>query len=255
MKINTILTACNLEPLYLDFIPSFITVWKHLFPHVNVKIILVANEIPKNLMIYKKYIEIFTPIANIPTSFIAQVIRILYPGLLTCDDGVLITDMDMIPVTRDYYVKYIEEYSDDKFITYRDDAWCFNNNQYAMCYNVATPEVWRTIFPESVSIDSICKKLLEYWEVAKKTPAEGKEYLWYFDQIHLFRKVNEHRDRLIILGDQKTKYKRLDRVSYDINDTNKNIAALSTFTDFHMLRPYRSHQYINDTYVNAILET
>ena len=41
------------------------------------------------------------PIENISTSFISQYIRILYPAILNYKSGILITDIDMLPMNRD----------------------------------------------------------------------------------------------------------------------------------------------------------
>ena len=49
MKLDCILTACNENPLYMEFIPYFIKVWKKLYPNVDVKIIFISNKIPNNL--------------------------------------------------------------------------------------------------------------------------------------------------------------------------------------------------------------
>ena len=79
MKLDCILTAVNENPLYIEFIPIFIKAWKGLVPEVDVKIVMVANEIPTEYKEYSNYIILFPPIENISTSFIAQYIRILYP--------------------------------------------------------------------------------------------------------------------------------------------------------------------------------
>ena len=50
------------------------------------------------------------------TSFISQYIRLLYPAILNSEGGVLITDMDMLPMNSDYYIKSIEDINNDKFI-------------------------------------------------------------------------------------------------------------------------------------------
>ena len=79
------------------------------------------------------------------TSFTAQFIRLLYPCILNYINGVIITDIDMLPMNNTYYTENIKPYDSDKFIYYRDNI-CFEDKQIAMCYNVATPKVWSDIF-------------------------------------------------------------------------------------------------------------
>ena len=74
-------------------------------PTVHIKIILIADSIPDDLVEYQKYLVLFSPIKNISTSFTSQYIRLLYPALLTgYKDGIMITDIDMIPLNKKYYI-------------------------------------------------------------------------------------------------------------------------------------------------------
>ena len=54
MKLDCVLTAVNENKLYLDFVPIFIKTWNKLYPNVDIKIILIAKNIPDNLISYKK---------------------------------------------------------------------------------------------------------------------------------------------------------------------------------------------------------
>ena len=144
MIIDTVITATNILPLYYDFIPTFIKAWNILFPEVNVKIILVHDHIPDNIKEYADNIILSKPIKGINTAFITQIIRLFYPTLIDTDKGVLITDIDMIPMNRTYYTEHIKKYDTDKFICYRDVL--LDLEELPMCYNVAVPSVWGEIF-------------------------------------------------------------------------------------------------------------
>jgi hypothetical protein len=50
MILDCVLTSVNLNPLYIDFIPIFVKTWNKLYPNVDVKIILVGDEIPEQFM-------------------------------------------------------------------------------------------------------------------------------------------------------------------------------------------------------------
>ena len=119
MKLSCVLTACNDIPLYYDFIPLFIKTWNKLYPDVDVKIIFISDSIPTKFIKYSDNLILFKPLPNISTAFISQYIRLLYPAILDYKYGILITDMDMLPMNRSYYTKNIEIFPDDKLIYLR----------------------------------------------------------------------------------------------------------------------------------------
>ena len=56
MILDCVLTSVNTNPLYIDFIPIFVKTWNKLYPKVDVKIILIADEIPEQFLEYKNNI-------------------------------------------------------------------------------------------------------------------------------------------------------------------------------------------------------
>ena len=88
MKLDCVLTSVNENSLYLDFVPIFIKTWNKLYPQLDVKIILIAKNIPDNLLLFKKNLILFNPIDNVLTSFTSQIIRLLYPCILNYNNSV-----------------------------------------------------------------------------------------------------------------------------------------------------------------------
>jgi hypothetical protein len=188
MKLDCVLSAVNENPLYLDFVPIFIKTWNKLYPDVDIKVILISRELPENLLPFQDYIITFTPIENVLTSFTSQFIRLLYPCILKYKNGVLITDIDMLPMNNEYYTTNITKFDNDKFIYYRGEV-CFDDKQIAMCYNVATPQIWSDIFKVS-SLDDI-KDIIK--NVCRtNTMKQGKNNItWFIDQLTLYSKILE----------------------------------------------------------------
>ena len=58
MKLDCVLTACNNDPMYIDFIPTFVKAWYTLCPNVDVKIILIHDSIPEKFKDYEKNINL-----------------------------------------------------------------------------------------------------------------------------------------------------------------------------------------------------
>lgn len=254
MKLDCVLTATNDNPLYLDFIPIFIQTWNKLYPNVDVKIILIAYHIPENLLQYKDNIILFHPIDKVLTSFTAQFIRLLYPCIMDYENGVLITDMDMLPMNRTYYTDHINDYDNDKFIYYRENV-CLDFHQIAMCYNIATPKTWRDIF----GIDSL-DKIKSFILRTSRTNIirEGHGNIgWDIDQTILYKNVMDWdksiHNHFVRLNDKKTGFKRLDRNTFDINNTlvKKNITN-GVYSDYHCYRPMSKYASVNYEIYNLL---
>ena len=248
MKLDCILTAVNENPLYIHFIPIFIKTWNKLYPDVDVKIILIANEIPVKFLDYKDNIILFKPIENVLTSFTSQLIRLYYPCILNYKNGVMITDMDMLPMNRTYYTENIKEFDNNKFIYLRENI-CSEINQIAMCYNVATPKVWSEIFDIS-SIEDIRNNITIISN--KNVIKEGHGNIgWALDQLILCQKVKDwdkKTNNFIRLQEKNTGFNRLDRL-YNFNINNKKIKkmiSMGVFSDYHCLRPMKNFESINN---------
>ncbi len=247
MKLDCILTAVNENELYIDFIPIFIKTWNKLYPEVDVKIILIMNYIPEKFLEYKDNIILFNTIPNVSTSFISQYIRILYPCILNYENGIMITDIDMLPMNRTYYTEHVKEYDNTKFIYLRENI-CFEYDQIAICYNIATSEIWKDIFNMS-SINDIREFLLKRFKEIEYKEGHGNTG-WCTDQIDLYSNVfkwNMRTNNLICLDEKKTKFNRLDRNTFNINDIiiRHNIKN-GVYSDYHCFRPMKEYEEVNN---------
>ena len=254
MKLDCVLTAVNEKQIYIDFIPFFIKAWKKLYPLVDIKIILVADKIPDNFLKYKNNIILFKPLDNIFTAYISQYIRLLYPCILKYKNGVLITDIDMIPMNKTYYTVNIEKHDNDKFIYFRENI-CLDFNQISMCYNVALPKIWSDIFSIK-SIDDINNRLKDVFR--KNTILEGiKNKGWGIDQVHLYSYVinwNNKTNNFVCLNEKETKFNRLNRHTFNINnfdEIGKKIKK-GKFTDYHCYRPFNKYKKINNLILSLL---
>lgn len=266
MKLSCVLSAVNNDPLYIDFIPNFIKHWSFLFPEVQIKIILIGEKIPDEYVIYKKNIILFNELPNIASSFQAMCIRNLFPALIDTSGGVLITDIDMMPMNRKYYETPIENINENNFVTYRDVL--INHQEYPMCYNIATPNIWSKIF-NIKNLDDLKKTIILWYQqsnYAKTNP--NLKGIHSFDQKILFSKLqefNKETKNLIVLNDEITGYYRLDRLPtsekthvfignlfYKNTIVNKDDIINLKFHDYHSLRPYKEYKLYNDLILNTL---
>lgn len=255
MILDCVLTATNTNELYLDFTPIFIKTWKKMYPTIDIKVILIAKEIPKNLEIFKENIILFEPIETITTSFTSQFIRLLYPSILPYKNGILITDIDMLPMNKTYYTENIKSYNDNTFIYYRENI-CFEHKQIAMCYNVATPSTWKDVFNihSITDIKTVLKNT--YNDSMKKFKKKKKENLWTLDQLTLYEKImewNKKTNNFVCLKEKDTGFRRLCRSTIDIHNISlKEKISSGYYTDYHCLRPMSKYSKINHDIYNFL---
>jgi hypothetical protein len=243
MKLGTILTATDLNPLYSDFIPMFVDAWKRLFPECDVVVLLIADAVPDHLEAYKHSIRLIEPNLNLHSAFHAQCIRLLYPQYIERDEGVLITDMDMIPLNRSYYEDPIKHILSDTFITYRNNSY---PDELYMCYNIAHPSVWKQMFEG---------ERLEQWYKLDSYDGNPGGLGWNIDQRVLTKKFDAHKGMRVMLNDRITKYRRLCRSDPQaFRDMKQLCSTISkgVYSDYHCLRPYSTYKEINDAIVSSL---
>jgi hypothetical protein len=248
MKIDCVLTSVNNNKLYYDFIPFFIKSWNKLYPDIDVKIIYIGETIPEIFDKYKNNIILFNNklCSNISSSFISQYIRILYPSILNYKNGILITDIDMIPMNKSYFTEYIIDYDNTKFIHYRSNV-CMNNNEIAICYSVATNKIWSDITKIN-NLDDIYILLNKKWNDIEYIEGSGN-IGWSTDQLDLYNYINKWDNKkiqFIKLNDKITNFKRLDRNTFTLNNMNIiNNIKNHYYSDYHCYRPMNKYYKLN----------
>lgn len=265
MRFTDVLTATDMNPNYYKFIPIFIETWKQIFPGIRVHIILISEIITDELQQFKDYIKLFKPLNGMSTAFIAQNIRTLYPALLTdAKGGILITDMDMIPMGKKYYTETIQHFDTTKFICYRP-LNCVGKNEMVICYNIAHYDVWADVF-QIQNLDDITNTLHTLY---KENPYEDVHggIGWCTDQLYLFSRTQEwnKQTRNLLILDHNIydiyhdnislkKYHRVFKY-YNIN-LLKALLEKDILVDFHIPKTIYPHQIkpildlIKETYVN-----
>jgi FkbM family methyltransferase len=252
MKIECVLTGCNMDPTYYEFIPLFIKSWKKLMPEINVIIVLIADAIPISLSLYSNHIILFKPIENVSDKFISQYIRLLYPALLSTfnNGGILLTDIDMMPLNSIYFTEAIKNIPGDKFICYRDEL-LYHYKEVPICYNVACANIYKKIFNINCEADVIDKLKKRYMEINYDNISGGSG--WSADQKDLYTYLQQnYSENTIYLTDTITGFKRLDRSNLKYDTETKNGISDGKYSDYHACRPYSQYKTINDEIVSLL---
>ena len=185
MKLDYVLVACNDNPKYLHFWPAVKKSWYEIVGALCI-MVYVGDELPEQLKDDPGVIW-FKPIPGWPTATQAQVIRLLYPALLDCEGAVLISDMDMIPMQKEFFRDGLSLFGDNQFVSLRGiDEY---EKQIYMCYIAARPSTWRDMFKIETEDDVRAVMTL----LSRQYPADGSHggKGWCTDQIVLYKKVKE----------------------------------------------------------------
>jgi len=165
----------------------------------------------------------------------------------------MISDIDMLPLNRPYYVNPAASAPSDTVVIYRTDEVFINGNprEIYMCYVCTSPRSWRGLFG-----DEPHETILRRW-------SEGSS--WSTDQIELTKAYKNWGGPKIILADRTTGFSRLcrsylnsprgkpEREVFEDRNLLRRLVLSESFSDYH-LPSNDTHQEIND-YVIELLAT
>lgn len=237
MNIDYVIVSSDNNKLYLDFWPIVRDMWYDL---VKIKPILVLISDRDFITENEKFIiHELKSINDIDTGFQSQISR-MYITKFYKNSICLTSDIDMIPLNRNYFINSVVDVDDNSIVILSSDA--YNSNRYPLCYNVASGNTFNEILDLECSFEDYCKRLLEY--------KQG----WDTDELYFSKCVNEfsYKDRIVfkkrgwINGIAKS---RIDRCNwrYDINLLKNNY-----YIDSHSLRPYFTYKKQIDQLINYI---
>jgi hypothetical protein len=239
-----VVVSSDLNPRYLDAWDLTRRMWSEVGgvrPHLV--LVAPATDMPPALAI-DPLVHVFEPIPGLHTALQAQCIRLLYPALLDTEGAVLISDVDMFPLSRRYFHVPIERVDERHFVAYRDVL--LPGAQIPICYNAALPAVWANVF-DVRSPGDVRERLSQWGEGLVYEGTHGGQG-WLTDQLILYRTLIErsraHGD-VWILRDEFTGFERLARRNGQLADSERDRIRRNRYADFHVVTPYEEHQALN----------
>jgi hypothetical protein len=230
MKLGAVVTAVNDNPVYWRFIPLFIKRWKTLFPEIGVHIIFIGSTLPEALQPWSANIKLYEPPKGLNTAYVAQIIRLAWPALIKTNELVMITDMDMIPMSRHYYEAAARWIAPCEIASLRPPV---NEKEYAMCYIAGTPAVWSQVFGIKGEAD-VAEFLLQHYNNDYDGRHGGQA--WTTDQEVLYKALKVTDAPLRIFNDNEIGYMRLEFWDFSYNkDMLKSLMYMSNiYSDCHL---------------------
>jgi hypothetical protein len=244
LKLDRVILATDANPNYIEFWPIVAKAWKEIIG-LQPTLALIA---PSEVQIDETLGDVirFEPIEGIPTSFYAQCIRLLLPFLFP-NDGCIVSDIDLIPLNKNYFISRSIFIDDSCFILYRDNAM-FEKlyKQIPMCYVAGKGKIFSEIF-QVYTKEHLIEKIKEW---------HSMNIGWFTDQELLYKSVltwQGYPDRCIRLGkiDKITPKTRIDKFNwhYDVN-----LLKSDHYIDCHSKRPYSTYKNFLDEMVDHLLQ-
>jgi len=239
-KIDRVILSTNNNPMYKDFWPVVANAWTKL-TGIRPTLAYITNgdefidETVGDVIRLKS-------IPGVPDWFYAQTIRLLLPVLFPAEIS-LISDIDMIPLQRDYFVESVRDVPEDHFVVYRDKAWGPKYpGRFAMCYNAGRGDVFRDLFgvPQAVDISILLEDIIptiikRWWSYGLKWDTDEK--VLYYRVLDFEKKCN----RCTRLGHRTEG--RIDRMKDGTPlatfEYDTELLRQHKYIDCHSIRPYK----------------
>ena len=216
-KIDYVIISSNDDPLYKDFYPIVSKRWNDLGIKTYYINITDKDEIYSNQygIVHK-----MKALENISTGFQSQVVRVFASKFF--DGNMLTSDIDMLPLNREYFNQYNNELTEDNVI-----AFTGLHPYYPMCYVLShTRNFKKYLGIENLDFRQYCQMLLENY---------GEK--WNTDEHFMFDKFQQNIDKIILK--ERDLSRRIDRSfwTFDVR-----LLQQGYYIDSHLLRPYQTYK-------------
>ncbi|MGC2310861.1 MAG: hypothetical protein WA432_04530 [Candidatus Babeliaceae bacterium] len=224
---RVILTSDN-NPLYSEFWPVIARVWQQL---IGVRPTLIFIDDGSAIEFDDTCGDVirFKAIPDIPTAFQAQVIRLLAPVLFK-DEICIISDIDMLPLSRSYFVDTVKKFNDTSCVVYRPYGYDKRKHRYPMCYIAAKGLVFGDIFQVS-NVEDIRDMIIQWYE---------QKLGWITDELMLYKYIHAWKNfagHCMLL--QTKRYRRLHRDYWKYHEDG---ITKGLYADAHLPRPYSHYK-------------
>lgn len=248
MRLTHALVASDLNAGYVDFWPLVRRAWREVAGLEAVLVLVADSEQVPAALLADDQVRLFEPVDRLYTAFQAQCIRMLYPALLETEGAVLTADVDMLPLSRDYFHRPVSRVGERDFVAYRDVLLPIA--QIPICYNAALPETWCELFDVHTS-DDVRSRLATWGNDLAFDGVRGGAG-WDTDQEILYRtllRFGAETRRVWLLDDRYTGFRRLERAELRkprlLNAPQARRLRRGGYSDYHAL-PQAEFRELNE---------
>lgn len=239
MKIDYVIVSTDNNPLYDGYWELVKKSWNEI---INVTPILVVIGDENYHHIYDDCEIIgYKKVDNIPTSLQSQISR-LYATKTYLNKTFLTSDLDMLPLSKSYFVENAKMVDENSLLIYTADAYGYSNQiRYPMCYNLAKGSVYNEIMNLDDSFQDFVVRLYNL----KITPLWDTDELFWGSCVSEFEKKPENVERLVKLHRgfaEGYATNRIDRMCWFTTNYDFLKVPHNFYIDSHLLRPYNEYE-------------
>lgn len=226
LELNRVILSSNNAAGYLEFWPVIAPLWTAM--GFRPTLALIADE---SCIVDTSIGDVirFDPIPGISEALHAQVIRLFLPAFFP-EDGCLISDIDMLPISESYFREGAIDCPEEAFLVYRDGAYGVSERRFPMCYLAGKGSVFASLC-RIERLEDVETRIFEW-------AAHGLG--WDTDELVLFieaMKWEERGGQIVRLGHGVGP--RLDRGDWGFDLSELDISA---YIDCHCPRPYSGYK-------------
>lgn len=251
MKIDKVIMSCDDKPYYYDFWLPVSKVWKTVFD-IHPVLIVISDD---DLGLSEEYGDVvyMKPVDGVPTHVQAQCVRYWYP---TTEQDVtwMISDIDMIPISKHYFIDFVKQIDDDKFSNLNTDT---KNKHFPACYNIGKGSTFSEVLQILGPWDIFIIELYKEWDNVSITNHRIENYNgaalsnWGIDEAFSTNRILQYPDKSRILMIDRKCNGRIDRTNWRYN---KSMITSGQYIDCHSLRPYSKYKKAIDDLVSLLIE-
>ena len=212
---TTALFATNNNELYLPYKNPISQAWENL----GFEALCINTEEEKLI-----------PEGEIPFGNQAQMIRVLWPALFP-DKNFIITDIDMLPLNKEYFHKISLLPKDKEIINVSADAYAGKQNRLPICYFVGKGSTFSEITGIK-TVDDVINVMRKWWSLGKGWDTDE---LCFTDEI--LKSLKEKKISFSGYSRGWVQGRALHRIDRDLWRYNKESLLKGEYIDSHLLRP------------------
>jgi hypothetical protein len=251
MKIEVVIHSSDSNPMYLDFWPLVSKVWNVRF---GLRPLLVYIDENHTIPIDTTYGDVIKmkPVPDIPIYLQCQWVR-FWITTRFMDKICMTSDIDMFPVSKQYFIDMLKNVSDDKYVHLNATTLPGGTDIYLpVCYHVAKGSVFCRVLGLDASWET-SMRMLANLPIKPNEYNQRIEYLkdkpqWGIEEEYTTHCILTYSDKSILLLVNR-KHARIDRDKWEW--TEQDIKA-DAYADSHSIRPYRDPE--NTQRIDALVE-
>ena len=234
------LLSCDDGGAYAAYWGPVAFAWRHLVG-IEPVLFVVGEEEARLAVTTGGFVRRVRRVDGVPVPLQAQLARLW--GLQEfADDVCLTSDLDMLPLSRDYFTTAADSCRDDTVVILSSDAYAPVERRYPICYVEGTGAVLAEALALDRDFAGFCRRL------------DALGWGWHTDELYLGRCIEKWGGPVGLLRrgwlDGWRATGRVDRLQWEYDP---EAAAGGHYIDAHLPRPYASHAAEIDALLGAAM--